>query len=180
MRTVSPLIAVLALASCASAPNETMTTQDRVVLSGSQGTIVDVDLRRDDYSPESLVAASRETLWDLLPEVYTDLGLPAPAADPSIWTVAVQDHVTMRRVGDQRMSRLLDCGNDITGPLADRNRIRLNVRTWLEEAGESTLVRSRLEATSTSVEGRAGTTTCVSRGVLEARITQALRARISS
>src|SRR5690606_32833443 len=123
-----------------------------------------------DYTPGTTIDVPRETLWAILPGVYQEIGLPAPAADRSIWTVAVQNHLAMRRVGRERMSTFIDCGSGITGAFADTHRIRLSIRTWLEPDGTGTRVTSRLNATATSTEGRAGTIACESRGVLEARI----------
>lgn len=180
MRTFNLSIALVALAACATAnPNERPATEERVVLSGSEGNVLDMTIQRDNYVQGVVVEAPLNAVWPLLPGIYADLGLPVPATDPSIWTVAVQNHVAMRQIGDQRMSRLIDCGNDITGALADKNRIRLSLRTWLEPAESGTRVRTRLDATATSVEGRAGTTTCVSRGELENRILQSVRARVA-
>jgi xanthine dehydrogenase molybdopterin-binding subunit B len=103
--------------------------------------------------------------------------LPAPVMDESIWTVEVRNHTATRRIGDIRMSQILDCGSDMTGQLADTHRIRLSVRTWLEPAGgENTEVRTRVDALASSME-RSATFSCSSRGELEARIAQALEER---
>ena len=87
------------------------------------------------------------------------------------------DLTVARRVEEHcaRMSSLLECGRGMTGAYADTHRIRLTVRTWLEAAGSSTDVKTRVVAEASSVEGTAGTIACSSRGQLEARIAAALR-----
>ncbi|MBR9989006.1 MAG: hypothetical protein KFH98_04575, partial [Gemmatimonadetes bacterium] len=121
-----------------------------------------------------VVPAPRQEVWSRLPAVYGELGLPEPAVDHSVWTVAVQNHTIMRRVGSESMSGLIDCGRSMTGPNADSHRIRLSVRTWLEPSADGTEVRTRVEAVATPVDGRAGSFTCSSRGRLEMLIAQAL------
>jgi hypothetical protein len=129
-----------------------------------------MSIRRVDYVPSKVLDAPRETVWGLLPAAYIDAGLPEPVADQSTWTVAVVDHRVARRIGDMRMSTLISCGSDLTGQHADTHRIRLSVRTWLEQSDGGTEARTRLEATASSTEGRAGVVACTSTGELENRI----------
>jgi hypothetical protein len=177
MYRLSCSIILLALAGCASTgPNEGRPREDLVTVGSQDGRTLMLPLKRDDYVAGGTIDAPRETLWPLLPLVYEELGLPAPGADRSIWTVAVQNHTAMRRIGGERISTLLDCGRDLTGAHADTHRIRLSVRTWLEPAAEGTSVNTRVEASASSTEGRAGSFSCNSRGELEFRIANALMA----
>ena len=175
MRMLVVCILALAHAACASSPNAGRSREDIVSVASHDGRTIIVPIQHDDYTGGGTVDAPRETLWPLLPVVYEELGLPAPAADRSIWTVAVQNHMISRRLGDVRMSELIDCGRGLTGAHADSYRIRLSVRTWLEAVGTGTKVVTRVEPTATSVEGRAGSFACSSRGELEVRIANALR-----
>jgi hypothetical protein len=170
---------VLASTACASAdPNARQSGQDRIIVTSDPGGVVaDFNIQRPDYVGAFVVKDARDRLWSQLPAVYTELGLPAPVMDESIWTVEVRNHTATRRIGDIRMSQILDCGSDMTGQLADTHRIRLSVRTWLEPAGgENTEVRTRVDALASSME-RSATFSCSSRGELEARIAQALEER---
>ncbi|HEX2167328.1 MAG TPA: hypothetical protein VHG09_08885 [Longimicrobiales bacterium] len=180
MYRLAGAIAAVALTACATAdPNAIGATEERVTMSDGGAQVLDVNISRGDPAQATQLNASREAIWLLLPEVYEEVGLPEPAMDQSTWTVAVQDHVAMRRIGSERMSQLLECGRDMTGAHADTHRIRLNVRTWLTGNAPATEVHTRVEATATSVEGRAGTITCTTRGVLEQRIAEALRTRLA-
>src|SRR5690606_30273382 len=109
---------VFAAAGCAANSGE---TNDRgpdreVVTVGNQegGTLV-LSLTREDYVTTATIQAPREKVWQVLPAAYAAIGLPAPAADRSIWTVAVRNHTAMRELGGVRMSKLLDCGSGLTG-----------------------------------------------------------------
>ena len=172
MRTIAGYFVLLSLAACAtSGPNPGQQSEERVIVSGDAvGTVADMSITREDYVPQALLDAPRESVWELLPDVYEELGLPVPGGDRSIWTVAVVDHRTSRRIGSMRMSSLISCGSDLTGQNADTHRIRMTVRTWLEAEGEGTIARTRVEATASSTEGRASVISCTSKGELENRI----------
>lgn len=174
------LICLLPLtASCASSPNEDTAREDLIMVGSEDGRTITLPVRTETVAQRTTIDAPRDDIWALLPAVYEEVGLPAPAADRSTWTVAVQNHSIMRRVGSERMSRLIDCGRNMDGDNADTHRIRLSVRTWLEPGTNGTGVNSRVEATAQSVEGRAGSMTCTSRGELELLIANALNARLS-
>lgn len=177
MQRVTLCTMIVVSAGCASSPHPAeRTTDERVTISAPTGVVADMNLTRSQYVGGGVVPAARAEVWALLPAVYEELGLPAPAADRSSWTVAVQRHSIRRTLGRQRLSSFLECGRDMTGELADTHRITLSVRTWLENSGTaSTAVHSMIEATATSVEGRAGSSTCSTRGELERRILEAVR-----
>jgi hypothetical protein len=180
MHRIAGMGYLLALTACAtSGPNEIDRPDERVSLSDGGSQVFAVNISRDHAALTTAFDVSPETIWRLLPEVYADVGLPEPAVDPSTWTAAVQNHTVMRRLGDERMSRLIACGRDMTGDYADTHRIRLDVRTWVTGAAPATEVHTRVEATATSVEGRAGRITCTTRGRLEQSIAEALRTRLS-
>ena len=176
MRSMAGFLILLSLAACAtSGPGARQESDERIIVSGdATGTVADVRITREDYVPSAVLDAPRERVWELLPAVYEELGLPGPGADRSTWTVAVVDHRTSRRIGSMRMSTLISCGSDLTGQNADTHRIRMTVRTWLEAAGEGTIARTRVEATASSTEGRASLITCTSTGELENRIANTL------
>lgn len=180
MNRLSGIVVLLAFTACASAaPNEEAADRERVVVSSGTGAqMMDVTIQRDDNMQSMVVDASRAAVWRVLPAVYEAVGLPEPAGDESIWTVAVQNHTAMRRLGGVGMSRIVECGRGMTGEHADTHRIRLSVRTWLTPVGESTRVSTRVEAVAASVEGRGGTLSCSSRGDLERRILTELRSRV--
>jgi hypothetical protein len=181
--SLSLSLSLAVFTGCASTPdpNSRPATQERIIVSSDPaGTVADIDLVRPDYVGSFVVPASRARLWPMVAPVFAQLGLPAPSLDDGTWTAVVQNHTLTRRLGDARLSILLDCGSDMSGRLADSYRVRLSVRTWLEPAGgENTDVRTRVEATA-SPPDRAGTITCTSNGELEKRIAAALAARVES
>jgi hypothetical protein len=167
-------------AACtATAPNEGTIRQDVVRVGMDDGRTMVLPLVHDDFVEGGVVTALREDVWSILPLVFEEVGLPPPAVDEFTWTMAVQNHTIMRRLGDTQLSKLIECGRDMSGDHADSHRIRLSVRTWLQPAAQGTEVRTRVEARATSVEGRAGTIQCTSKGVLELRMANAAQARLS-
>lgn len=176
----SALLGMVLGAGCAAAgPNEGRVREDVVRVGTEDGRTLVMPIVHDDFVEGGVVMAQREDVWSILPLVFEDVDLPPPAVDEGTWTMAVQNHTIMRRLGDSPLSNLLECGRDMSGYHADTHRIRLSVRTWLRPAAQGTEVRTRVEARAASVEGRAGTIQCTSKGVLEARIANAAQARIS-
>lgn len=179
MRLVLALVLALGVTACASRdPNARQSAQDRIIVTTDPGGVVaDLNIQRPDYVGSFVVPEPRDRLWPLLSAVYRELGLPAPGVDESTWTAEVANHNVTRRLGNTRLSLLVDCGSNMTGQLADTHRIRLAVRTWLVPAGgDSTEVHTRVDALASSME-LSGTFTCFSRGELERRIANALEAR---
>lgn len=172
---------VLAVAGCSAhgSPDDRAANPQRVIVTSGEGsTLADLELSKDDFLSTSVIPVSRSTAWSQLASVYEQLGLPAPAVDQRSWTMAVQGHTVRRRLGDERLSRYVGCGSDMTGQIADSHRVHLNVQTWLEENGaHRTTVRTRVDATASSIESRAGTISCTTVGELETRIATALRER---
>lgn len=178
--TVS-LFALTACAACATSnPNEAGTTTERVTMSEGAAQVFELDISRGDAALTTRFDASPHAVWRLLPDVYAELGLPEPVMDASTRMAAVQDHAVMRRIGDERMSRLLDCGRDMAGYHADTHRIRLDVRTWVTDEATAADVHTRVTATATSVEGRAGVITCTTRRRLEQLISESLRTLLAA
>lgn len=178
MRRPLRLIAfVFTAASCAANPDETNERgpdRELVTVGSQDGRTLVLSLTREDYVTSATLPVPRDRVWQMLPAAYAAVGLPAPAADRSIWTVAVQNHTAMRDIGGVRMSHLLECGMGLTGQYADNHRINISVRTWIQSAEDATAVRTRVEATASSVQGRAGSFPCSSSGELEKLIAQAL------
>lgn len=175
-----PAIALTALTlACATHDPNAEPPREEVVLVGSQdGRTLSLPIRHADWAPATSLPATREAVFRLLPDVYEELAMPPPAADSRVWAVAIQDFRTMRSFAGERMSNLIDCGMDMNGQIADTHRIRMSVRTWLEREAGGTKVRTRVEATASSVEGRPGSFPCTSRGRLEHLIAERLSSRI--
>jgi hypothetical protein len=168
---------------CAASQRETIVPlpRENVVRVPTGDATADVRLQREDFITRSEVNAARAMVWEVLPAVYTEIGLPQPVLDRSRWTATVDGHVIMRTLAKQRLSRFLSCGSGMTGEHADTRRIRLTVRTSLESPSpDRTVVLTRLEAVAQPLDGTStAPAECTSRGQLEAMIANGVRSRVA-
>ena len=182
MRSLMPLVVSLAMMACATGNDQagyvTPTQSTVAITTEDGGSSPTVRLTRDGYVAMDEIVGEPEELWRLLPQVYEGIGLPLPTVDSRARSAVIENHVINRRVGDERMSNLLECGNSIDGPNADTHRITMTLRTWVTpaEAEGRSIVRTQLQATARhQMHGSSGSTHCSSKGRLEMLIRERIR-----
>lgn len=180
MRSLSVIVWLLVQAGCAASQAGVSSyppREETITITGADGVVAaEMRLTHDDYVAPSSVSATRAEVLAVLPAAFASVGLPAPEIDAQQGLAVVQPHVVMRRLGDARLSTLLDCGRGPAGLYADLYRIRLSVLTQVSaaEAGGSTVV-TRVEATAQNTGGTSGNVRCTSFGQIEAGILSAIR-----
>ena len=186
MRNVSCLLvaaSMAGLAGCAANPQETILPLPRedVVRVPTGDATADVRIQRQDFISRAELNAPRAMVWEVLPAVFTEIGLPQPIMDRTQWLALVDNHALIRRLGKEALSRLLLCGSGMSGENADTRRVRLTVRTLLESTtAERTVVLTRVEALAHALDGTStAPAECTSRGTLEAMIANGLRSRVA-
>jgi hypothetical protein len=113
-----------------------------------------------------------------LPGVFEELGVPVTLVDRRARMLGTRDS-RVRRIGEARPSRYLDCGSGLAGQYANIYDVYLTVVTQLLPAAEGGLeVRSQLEAAAKDAAHSNNPVRCTSKGVLEAEIVEKLRARL--
>ena len=176
MRWILLLTAALTAVGCASGPAGSDSVQETVTIAGG-GLNTDVRISRDRHVEETGVSAPRDAVWRTLSAAFVEVGLPEPSLDEGSWTAFVRNHVVRRRLGDERLSRLLECGRGLTQPHADTHRVYLTVTARLEEgpSGEGTTLHTEVGAVADNPEGTTARITCSSRGVLEGQLADAVQ-----
>ncbi|MGH7444748.1 MAG: hypothetical protein ACREKM_07730 [Longimicrobiales bacterium] len=181
MKTIVGVLSV-GLAACAArepAPTTRGPIEERVTITGADGAVHgEIRITRDDYIARERIDVPVDAVWDVLPAAYEAVGLPQPQLDRANGVALLEGHLARRRVGEERMSRLIECGSGMTGPYADRYRILLTVTTELRPDGDATHVFTRVTAIGGNTSGTGGDVQCVSRGRLEAMIAKALAAQV--
>lgn len=184
MRDARSLIlgAAVAAVGCASggAPAPRATTEQVVTVSARDDLpLASVVITRDEFVSRAELAGPRDEAWRALPAVFEEVGLPRPVTDRATWTAQVRNHPVRRRLGEDRLSRFLDCGRDIGGAYADSYSIRLTVTVELREgSGEHAVALTRVDATGQRIDGTGGTVRCNSYGTLEQRLITVLQLRL--
>ncbi len=177
-------LVLVAAGACASSPagrEVRSTSAETVSVSTSNNSVnANLHLRRDDFLAHQQVAAAREKVWSAIPAAFARVGLPAPALDSRTWIAMLDDHVVTRRLGEQSLSALLECGRGFTGANANTHRIHLTVTMQLLPADDTTVtdVYTRIEALAVNPSGTTGTLPCTTRGVLEQDIANALQLEV--
>jgi hypothetical protein len=124
------------------------------------------------------IAEPAEKLWPFLEQVYDSLSIPVHVRNGEARVLGSVDFAATRRLGDHRLSLLLDCGSTITGSMADQGELTMTVATQIRPAD----VAAKESEVITLVNGTArqhglssSQTDCVSTGRLEDMIVTRLQ-----
>jgi hypothetical protein len=173
----SLLLACLLLGGCASTQSTRPAgdSPQAPVLMHKMGTGLDVSMGGDIATVSSAVPAPVDRAYQALPRAYAALGIEVRTLDPAAHVVGSPELHVRGRLAGRRLSELLDCGNNSTGPIADQYSIRLNVRTELVAAGATSEARTTVSAIARNMDGTLSSDIrCGSKGTLEPLITTAL------
>ncbi|HEX2190735.1 MAG TPA: hypothetical protein VHG51_17635, partial [Longimicrobiaceae bacterium] len=144
-------------------------------------TGVSFQLRNDDPGSAHRVEAASERVRAALPAVFEALGITGAGADAA-GRVFGNPRIAATRVAGERASHWVRCGNAAgAGPSATGGyRTELSVLVTLKPDGAGTWVTTQVGGTAHSVAGTSsGGVLCVSNGLLEERIAEALAARLA-
>jgi len=133
-----------------------------------------------DYSQSQIVPATVDQAWPALMQAYQDLELGPGRIDPASHTLGHSGLVAARRLVGERLSRLFNCGSNMTGPVANQSRITLVLDTRLEALEDSAVLVTLVEGTAVPFEATEATgRRCASTGLLEQRIHERLLERLA-
>jgi hypothetical protein len=143
-----------------------------------QGNAYYIDLPPEPAVSSTRVAGTPERLFPLLGAVYEELGIPVATVQPRTYLLGNPQFRARQRVGEIRMSSIVDCGKSIVGVSEDTRPVTLSVHTQLKAAGrDSVVVETTLFGTAQVSEGVDSTPlNCSSRGGLEQHIAKRLGA----
>jgi hypothetical protein len=123
------------------------------------------------------VAAPLPRTWAALEAAYHDLGIDV--------TVRVPDEGRLGSVGlrlvrldGHRASYYVDCGTDLSGPVADDARVLVTVTSGVQAQESGSLVATRLDAEARRRNADEGVRDCTSTGKLEALILEHVRTHL--
>lgn len=118
------------------------------------------------------IGVGAEVAWRALGGVYVELGIPVTSSNPRTMEIGNPGY-TARRVGGDRMNTFVDCGSDLSGPLANQYEVTLTISTKLTAKGpEETEVLTIVDAFGEPRAVSGNMVHCQSRGVLELRVAQ--------
>jgi hypothetical protein len=117
------------------------------------------------------VAAPIDSVWRVLPAVYTKLEIAPEISDRTTAVFGTRAH-TAGRLGGKRAIDFLRCASSGFGPSGGVYRARITILTTVGDLpGRTTAVSTEVTGTATSVEGTStGAVKCASTGEIERRI----------
>ncbi len=128
-----------------------------------------------------MVAASRETTYKAANAVLTELKIPVTTQDPAMRVLGSGSARMIRKLGRERLSTYLNCGQGMSGSHADGWRVTMAIFVWLEPVtATETRIRVGMLAGAQDVEGVSkDPVACGSTGVFETQLAEMIQKRVA-
>ena len=177
MRRIILMFAVT-LARCATGHSGTVQPSSETVrIVGSSGSAL--RMVPSEGAKETVIAASMDRVWKVLPAIYDSLGIEIDNLDEARRVIGHSGMKLHQQLGKMPLAKIIDCGSTQGFPSAETYEIQFSVFTHVT-AGEN--ASSKVSTTVTAV-GRpmafAGEfVKCSTKGTLEATIAEAVKTRL--
>ncbi len=171
------LLPLLLLGACASASSSVVTARTPATLRvDSQGGTKEVNVGA--AAPIALadnLVLGADSAWRRLPQAFAALGLEGPVPIQAERTLTFGPTKVTRRLGGQRLSTYLNCGQALSAPNADTHSVMLTVSSRVVPNGPATRLETLVQANATPLVSGGATVACNSLGVLENRLVAEMR-----
>ena len=183
MRKYLPSLLMFSVAACAGAKSSAapLPTQQTVRVSGAAGGSGTLTMSGNDIEATHTLAYSPDAVWRALPAVFDSLGITVAAIDPAKKSMGNEAFKVRGRLKNVPLSRLIDCGNSTQiGPNADNYDVSLTLLADVRpgDAGSSR-VTTTFRALGKPANFSQGYSECSSKGVVEGRFLEILKARLA-
>ena len=162
------VISSVACASGGSSSGNIQTPTDRVIARDNEAVI------RTTVAPNAKATISAEParVFAALKPAYDELGIPVATVDAALNQVGNSNFWRTRKLGSERISLYLSCGNSVTGVIADDYRIYMSVMSQVRADGKGgTELETAFTAFARNIDGSASERiACGTTGQLEERI----------
>jgi hypothetical protein len=179
------LLLSLAAVGCSSAnvpkaPPEPVPQTVRVMGSAAPGGTIAMGVTGTPATARSFsILATPAEVWRALPAAYESLGIPISTMDSATGTIGNAGFNVRRRLGSVPLVRYIDCGSTQGGPSAETYDVRLVVTTVMQSAEAATTLATTVEGMGKPVAFSGEYVRCGSSGALEARIADAVKAKLA-
>ncbi len=137
----------------------------------------DIQVSRSDHPVGQTYAAPADRVWPVALASYAAAGLRVDGSDATQRQVQTKGQVVRRRLNGIALSTYFDCGAELSGSIADTWRLKVDARMAVAPGGsrDSSIVQTLVSISASPVEGTSTELRgCASKGVLEAKIAQAI------
>lgn len=155
----------------------TPTPQRRQVDIAGASLVMSTEASSDVITVQAPVART----WDALRAAYDSVGVGIGTLDPRTYTIGNLGYKVRQRLGRVPLSRYLDCGGSTqVGPNADSYDVILGVTSTLRPAGATaTQMTTTVDAQARPATFNQSWSRCTSRGTLEKRLADLVRAQLA-
>jgi hypothetical protein len=175
---VLSLAALALLAGCSSTQSALApgATPSQTVVN-SPGTLGSVTISRNDAIVSATLAAPPATVWPLVAQAFTDIGIPVDQVDQSARAASATNQ-RVRRLAGKGLASYFNCAGPF-GNAANRDDVFLTLRTQVVPGqGDGSTLRISASAVARSSTSANTVTDCSSNGELEKLITQKVTERL--
>lgn len=160
----------------AAAPGAPVPQRRQVQVAGA-ALVISTEASRDVVQLAAPVARS----WDALRAAYDSVGVAVGTLDPRTYTIGNLGYKVRQRLGRAPLSRYLDCGGSTqVGPNADSYDVMLSVTSTLTPTGAAaTTLTTTVEAEARPATFNQSWMRCTSKGALEKRLADLVRAQLA-
>jgi len=177
VRWIPVILAPLALGACASSSGTTLRDTDTrrapTIISGADGVTTQIDTQRELTTQSQLIEMPANAAYRRVHAAFDVMGIAPTVFSERDLIVGRQNLVLRRRLGETRLSALLNCGSGITGNNADSYEITMTVFTQLSAAGDDlSRIATRVDASARPMGTSNTPVACTSTGRLEREIAE--------
>lgn len=162
----------VACASGGSSPGNLQSPSERVLARDNTAVL------RTNVAPnaKATIAAEPARVYESLKPVLEELGIPVTTVNAATNQVGNSNFWRTRKLGTERISLYLSCGNSVTGVIADDYRIYMSVLSQVRADGNgATELETAFTASAVNIDGSAAErVVCGTTGQLEERIRQGI------
>lgn len=179
MRTLG-LLAAVAMCGCASGGGggAAPVTQDISVGGGAFGTGT-LTVGGGGSGPNTNeLAMPTDQVWKVLPAAFDSISMPVTRLDPRTHTIGNEGLKIRQRLGKTPLSRYFDCGTTQIGANADSYELYIVLLVQVTPSGTGSRLTTQLNASARPLTFSQGYSACSSRGALETRLLNAIKAQL--
>lgn len=173
-------ILVLTAMACSSASTTTSGTARPATQTIRTGGASNITIAPSMSSDVSHLTYAADAVWRILPSIFDSIAVPLTTVIPSARQIGNLNFKIRSRLGKAPLSRYLDCGNTQIGPNADSYDVLLSVLTTVAAEGTTgSTLTTVVEAQAKPITYNQGYSRCTSKGSLEQRIADLVKARLA-
>ena len=121
-----------------------------------------------------------EQVWKVLPVVMDSASIPIATLEPAKHLIGNSGFKLRQRLGKVSLSRYIDCGTTQIGPNADSYEVVLTVFVQAQAgASNTTNVTLSIDASAKPVSFNQAYSSCSSKGALETRLLDLIKANVA-